>query len=182
MKTLFAAAIAAAFFVPVALGVADAAPPVVDNGVVGILSPNGTFKPLHNSIVQSSTQTSKYYQGVITTTISITATTPVLGGLQCGVTAAVSGVSAAGLADTVIDTASAVATGSGTSYTCVVTQPYKWGLFANTGTPTTKDSVTMSYQITSVGGAGERLVSSSFAVMSVPANNATTSFAVPARI
>lgn len=180
MKALFAAAIAAAFFVPVSAGLAEG--PAVTPGVVGILSPNGTFKPLYNSIVQSSTQTNKYFSGIINTTINITATTPVLGGLQCTVTATVSGTSAAGLVDTVMDTASAVATGSATNYTCVVSQPYKWGLFANTGTPTTKDSVIMTYTITSVGGAGERLVSSSFDVMSVPANNATTTFTVPARI
>ncbi|HSZ73639.1 MAG TPA: hypothetical protein VK779_02380 [Rhizomicrobium sp.] len=40
----------------------------------------------------------------------------------------------------------------------------------------------MSYQITSVGGTGRRLVSSTFDVMNVPANNATTTFTVPARI
>lgn len=180
MRGLFAAAIAAAFFVPVSAGLAQG--PAVTPGVVGILSPNGTFKPLATTAILAGTQTNKYYSGIITTTINITATTPVLGGLQCSTTATVSGTSAAGLADMVIDTASAVATGSGTSYTCVITQPYKWGLFANSGTPLTKDSVTMSYQITSVGGAGERLVSSSFDVMAVPANNATTTFTVPARI
>jgi hypothetical protein len=183
MKALFAAALAATFFVPVSIGMAEGPTPAVTPGVVGILSPNGTFKPLYNSIVQTSAQTNKYYSGIINTTINIAATTPVAGALQCSVTATVSGVSATGLADAVIDSASAIATGSGTSYTCVVKQPYKWGLYANSGTPTTKDSVIMSYQITSIGAGGlSRLVSSSFDVMTVPASNATTTFTVPARI
>ena len=183
MKALFAAAIAAAFFVPVSIGWADG--PAVTPGVVGVLSPNGTFKPLTNSVLQSSTQTSKFYSGIIGTTINIAVATPlsVNAIVQCTVTASVTGTSAAGLTDVVIESDTVIATGNSSVMSCQPVIPYKWGLFANTGTPIIKDSVTMTYNVTAIAPpSANRSTTSTFDVMSVPANNATTTFTVSARI
>jgi hypothetical protein len=109
---------------------------------------------------------------LLTTITSVVATsTPI----QCSVTASVSGSSAT-VFDSITEVGSVAATRSGSTATCHILMPYRWTLF-DTG-----DIVRLSYAVTAVTGENGRSSESSFETIAVPANNATTTYVIDARI
>ncbi len=156
------------------------------NGIVGVLAPNGTFRPMIVVQPASATPTPRVFAGTITAALNIVIASPLPAGatVHCGLSATVEGLSDAGQTDVVLDSDQVAATGvTATAATCQFTLPYQWGLFGNTPNATIRDTVSLSYSITAINATGDgRQNSVSFGTIAVPAAGAFTNFTLNARI
>jgi hypothetical protein len=147
-------------------------------GVVGILSPSGTFRPLsrtpRSAAGPSTTITGKLVLNLtITVASSIPTSTPIL----CELQANVQGSDTTSFIDDIYETAVTAAARSGRQATCTVTLPYEWTLAAPT------DTLSLNYAVNAVGanevGRNSEVL---FDTRSVPNNGVTTTYTLSGRI
>ena len=166
-----------------ALGGASASPFQRPAGMVGILSPDGTFRPMMQHGIADTTSASTV-TGKLELSLSVDIQTklPSKTVILCSLSASVEGISASGVADSIEETGEVPASVSGSTATCKPTIAYEWHLFANSSSAEVRDGITLSYQIVAVTADGGRTSTVSFATIAVPANNKTTSFSEAARL
>jgi hypothetical protein len=143
-------------------------------GILGYLDPHtGAFRPAPQASDDAAEPAAfTTFGGTITVTLTITVKSSGLTNFSCTAEVGVNddvATSARGY----VESATAVATGSGSTRTCKLTIPYSWSLATQ---PT--DSMTVSYG--AVGTAASTLTSrtsglSPLSTQKVPANGATTS-------
>jgi hypothetical protein len=171
----------------VTAGAAQAGPASPPNGVLGVLSSNGTFRPVlgagHDGVPPPPPKT---FVGTLKLTLNITvdSSLPTGTGILCGLNAGVTGVSETGNIDVIEDVGQKLAGGSGSTATCTVEVPYSWRLTAYDGSDAVSpDQVSLSYTITAIGtGQQGRTTLESFDTIAVPKNGKTTAYTLSARI
>jgi len=144
-------------------------------GILGYLDPHtGAFRPVPSATEESPDPAAlTTVGGTITVTLTITVKSTVLAKFSC--TAEVSmlddiTVSPRGYSES----ATAAATGSGTTRTCVLTIPYSWALATQAS-----DSMTTSYGVFGIGSGGNAGTQRTSGLSpldsrKVPANGGTT--------
>jgi hypothetical protein len=150
------------------------------NGVLGILGPTGTFRPLLAHPSASAAVTPTTVTGTLSLQLTIKIFSPIRPstGLQCELDAAVEGLDAQfNITDSILETATAPATRTGSQAVCVVKLPYQWMLNGP------KDTLSLNYSVVTTGSGGPgRTGNVSFATRSIPKNGATTSYSFTGRI
>jgi hypothetical protein len=145
--------------------------------ILGYLDPKtGTFKilPQAADLDEAEPRTLATFGGTITLTLTITVKTTTLTTFTCSANATVlgDGNTTSGFR-TYTESATVVATGTGTTRTCKVSIPYSWELATQ---PT--DTITIGYVVFGSNGTTETAQRSStlapLETIKVPANGATT--------
>jgi hypothetical protein len=138
-------------------------------GILGYLDPNtGAFRPV--PAADETTDALTTFSGTITVSFAITVKSTGLTNVSC--TIEVSVVDAPSSPRIYGESATAAATGSGTTRTCKVTLPYAWALATQAS-----DNMTTNYFVTGGGSVSALARSSTLSPLDtrkVPANGATT--------
>jgi hypothetical protein len=142
------------------------------NGVLGVLTPSGTFRPVMVRPLTSGAAETVTGKFIMKLTITIASTIPASTPILCDLDTSTLGQNASyEFVDEIFETASALATRSGSTAVCTVTLPYQWILHLSS------DTVSLSYNVTAVGSTGtDRTSSIYYETISVPKNGVTTSF------
>jgi hypothetical protein len=141
-------------------------------GILGYLDPNtGAFRPVPAS--DETTDALTTFGGTITVSFAITVKSTGLTNVGCTIEVSVLDALTSG-ARSYGESATAAASGTGTTRTCKVTLPYAWALATQAS-----DSMTTSYFVTGSGGSVSAPVARSSTLSpldtrKVPANGATT--------
>jgi hypothetical protein len=139
-------------------------------GILGYLDPNtGAFRPV--PAADEITDALTTFGGTITVSFAITVKSTGLTNVSCTIEVSVIDASTSS-ARIYGESATAAATGSGTTRTCKVTLPYAWALATQAS-----DNMTTSYFVTGGGSVSALARSSTLSQLDtrkVPANGATT--------
>jgi hypothetical protein len=182
MKLGYAATLTfAAMAVCSAASAAPAARP--SDGVLGVLKPDGTFRPtvLHRDGARTS-PTAVTGRFILKLKIFVVSALPADTPVQCSLDVTVNGIGAGGELDAVSESVQGTATGTGNVVSCLLTLPYEWHLFADSGGAIEPDSVVLSYGITALNGNVGRVQSVTFDSIGVPDNGKSTVYTEETRI